>query len=630
MLDRKKLAFAVASDAPPARSSPPDETLGAGASRRESGIVERGRADADGLTVPKGAVIDSTLSPESAAARIVNALVARGVETYFGIPGGPICPLVEALRLHPAARFIESRHESHAAFAAAAYFRASGRVAGVVVTAGPGVTNAVTGVASAFLERIPLLVLAGDVAWATHGGRLAQDSGPEGIDIEQLLGSVTRARVRVTNGRSAVSQVLCALDAATSPLSPGPALLVLPIDRATEMAPVCRIIPSTPPLAGVPDLEPVMATARLLAEAERPLLVLGGACLSHAGWVRQLVDMLNVPFVTTPRAKGVVSEEHPRSLRNGGMAASLWARRYTAKPVDAALVLGSDLDDTSVGATPYVGAGGRLIHVDLDPRVFNRNLPTTLGITADLATFARELYQVVSGLGSKNPRTSSLMREARAVSPYDEAEFETDGGSLIPPHRAIADLARAVEDDARFVTDIGEHMLFALHYLTARGPLDFNIQLNLGSMGSGIAGALGLALADPTRQVVCIAGDGGMQMSGMEILTCKKLRLPVLYAVFNDSRYNMVHHGMRQIFGQTGDHGMPQVDFAAWAASMGVPARTIHAAGEIDRELLAELSRHGGPVLLDIRIDPEVRLRAGGRVEALQHMSMLSKAAGSA
>jgi acetolactate synthase-1/2/3 large subunit len=287
-------------------------------------------------------------------------------------------------------------------------------------------------------------------------------------------------------------------------------------------------------------------------------------------------------------------------------------------------VLGSDLDDTSVGATPYIGPGGRLVHVDLEARVFGRNLPTALAVTADLGVFARELEALVCARGFRSTRGEALMREVRARSPFDVSDFESDARTPIAPHRAVADLARAAAEGARFVTDIGEHMLFALHYLTARRPLDFNIQLNLGSMGSGIAGAMGLALADATRQVICICGDGGMQMSGMEILTCLKQRLPVVYAVFNDSRYNMVHHGMTQIFGHTGDHGAPTVDFASWAASMGIPSRTIRHGGEIDRELLRSFEERGGPALLDIRIDPEIRLQLGGRVEALQHMSMLS------
>lgn len=568
----------------------------------------------------------SSLRPDSVAIRIVETLVARGIDTFFGIPGGPICPLFEALRICSGAQLIESRHESHAAFSAAAYYRTTGRPAAVLVTAGPGVTNAITGVASASSENVPMLVIAGDVAWATHGGCLAQNSGPEGLNVDAMLAPVTRAQVRITNGRSAVSQTLSALASALDPLSSGPALLVVPINIATETSPRIEISPARPATTLGPSPEAVRFTARALAGAERPLLVLGGGCLQHSTWVRQLVDALDVPFVTTPRAKGVVSEEHPRSLRTGGMAASVWARKYTSQGVDVALVLGTDLDDTSVGPTPYVAPGKTLIHVDINPRVFNRNLPTELGVVSDIGHFCNDLYQLAIDEGLQNGRGHRLIKEARLESAYEVPDFQTDVDFRIPPHRAIADL-QAAFGDARFATDIGEHMLFALHYLTARGPQDFHIQLNLGSMGSGIAGAIGLALADRDRPVVCICGDGGMQMSGMEILTSLKLRLPVIYAVFNDSRYNMVHHGMKQIFGVADRYDTPAIDFSVWARSMGIVGYAIRQSGQIDARLADELLRAGGPALLDIHIEPETRLRGGGRVEALQHMSILARSA---
>lgn len=567
---------------------------------------------------------DSTLAPGSAARRLVELLLSRGVDTYFGVPGGPICPFFEAVRLCPEATLVESRHESHAAFAAVAYHRASGRTPALLVTAGPGITNAVTGIASASLEGASLLVVAGDVAWATHGGRLAQDSGPEGLSVEQLLSSVTRAQVRVTNGRSASSQALCALDAAEDPARPGPALLVLPIDRAMEDAQPFegpRAIRGTRP---APEPAAIQRVLELLRQAKRPLLVLGNACRRDPAAVARLVERLDVPFVTTPSAKGVVSEHHPRSLRTGGMAASQWARAYTAEPVDVALVIGTDLDDTSIGPTPYIGRGGKLIHVDIDPRVFQRNLPTCLGITADLSEFCERLASAAGPGVPRGAEASAAFEAARSVSAFDVPDFAGDTGEPLPPHRAIADLEAAFGSRARFVSDIGEHMLFAVHYLTASGPDAFHIQLNLGSMGSGIAGAVGLALADRSSPVVCICGDGGMHMAGMEILTAKKLGLPIVYAVFNDSRYNMVYHGMRQIFGASLDHATPDVDFAAWARSMDVPALTIRAEGELTPEVAGRLCANGGPALLDLRIDRELRVRGGGRVEALQHMSLLS------
>jgi acetolactate synthase-1/2/3 large subunit len=144
-------------------------------------------------------------------------------------------------------------------------------------------------------------------------------------------------------------------------------------------------------------------------------------------------------------------------------------------------------------------------------------------------------------------------------------------------------------------------------------------------MGSGIAGSLGLALADRSRLVACIAGDGGMHMAGMEALVALRERLPILFVVFNDGRYNMVHHGMQQIFGAAAPYAMPRVDFARWAASFGLPAAVVEGPGELDAKLVERLLADGGPALIDARIDASVRIRGGGRVEALQHMSMLGQ-----
>jgi len=573
------------------------------------------------ITVPTPALpLESRLSPAASARRLIEALVVRGVDTFFGIPGGPVCPVFEAIRLHPGARLIESRHESHAGFAAAAYYRTTGSVPAVVVTAGPGMTNAVTGVASAYLERAPMLVIAGDVAWASNGSRMAQDSGPEGLAVETLYSSITRIQVRAAHARSVVSQALAALEVARDPVVQGPALFVLPLDMAMADCEAMEVATPNLTLSCTPEPTHLRRTLRLLLRAQRPLIVLGAGCRGHEAEVRQLVDALGIPFVTTPRAKGVVSEQHPRSLRNGGMAGSIWARRYTAEPVDVCLVLGSDLDDTSIGMTRYVGPSGQLIHVDLDARVFGRNLPTTLGVCAELGAFATALAR--EGAGAVNARGLEALRSARSVSPFDVAEPEADESSPVRPHRLLSDLERAVGDEARFVTDIGEHMLFALHYLTASAPDHFSMQLNLGSMGSGIGSSIGVALADPTRRVVCIAGDGCMQMSGMEALVAVRERLPILFVVFNDGRYNMVHHGMRQIFGQASEYSAPAVDFAAWARALNIPSATVTEPGQLDAALVDRLLAHGGPALIDARIDANVRIRGGGRVEALQQMSM--------
>ncbi len=583
--------------------------------------------DARSVTLKREA---PTLEPQPdapAAHRLVQALVHAGVETFFGIPGGPVSPVFDAILNTPGARLIESRHETSAAFAAADYYRASGRVPAVVVTAGPGATNVVTGIVSAHLERIPMLLICGDVAWAADGGRLLQDSGPEGIAVEKLLANVTRATIRVAQPKTAATQGLAALGAAKNPAHPGPALLVLPIQFGRAAAPISVVEAPFCDFAPRAPRHVVEQIARWLAEAKRPLLVIGGGCRAYASELRRLVDGFNIPFLTTPQGKGIVSELHPRSLRHGGLAASLWAREYTAAGVDVALVLGTDLDDCSIGPTPYIAEGGCLIHVDLNAAVFGRNLATELGVVADVGTFVRDLHAIAQVQGLSHPTSRAMLRELRQKSPFEHENYASDDSPRISPQRALADLQAASPSDTAFITDIGEHMLFALHYLTARSADSFTIHLGLGSMGSGISGAIGLSLARPERPVVCVCGDGGMQMVGMEALVALKYRLPIVFAVFNDARYNMVYHGYRQVFGREAEWESPWTDFAAWARSMGMAGLRINHPGEINAEQLTRLRELRVPIVLDVRIDRDTRLTGGGRNEALRHMSMLSPGA---
>lgn len=557
--------------------------------------------------------------PLTGADHIVRALADLGVETFFGVPGGPIMPLFDAI-LRAGKRLVESRHETHAAFAAAGYYRATGKVPAVLVTSGPGATNVVTGVASAHLEQVPMLIVCGDVAWGSSGVRMLQSLGPEGVGIDSMLAGVVRAAVRVSLPSSAASQATTALRAATAPHNPGPALLVLPADRGGPPAPEMRIANAEPSLTYQLDDRLVVDVAALLAGARHPLVLVGAACRAQAGKVRALIDALGVPFATTPRAKGLVSEDHPCSLRNAGMAASWWARRYMTEGVDVALVLGTDLDDVSVGPTPPIGPNGILIHVDRDPSVFNRGVRTHTGVICDLGLFAERLTEVV-GPGPHNLNGATALARATRESAFDCTTFREDDAPQIAPHRAIHDLQAAAGPGTTFVTDIGEHMLFCLHYLTAREPEDFVIHLGLGSMASGICSAVGLALGNRSRRVVCVCGDGGMQMAGGELLVAMKLGLPIVYAVFNDARYNMVYHGYKQQFGREGSWDTPWMDFVGWAASMGIPGQRIERPGQLTAALLDDLTSRGLPVVLDIRHDAAVRIRGAGRVEALQQMS---------
>lgn len=549
------------------------------------------------------------------------ALCDAGIDVFFGIPGGPIIPIFDAILTDPRAQLIEPRHETSGTFAAIGFHRASGRVPAVVVTAGPGATNVLTGVVSAHLERVPMIVICGDVPWAATGKRLLQQTGGDGIGVERVYASVTRAVIRVARGASASAQVQAAIEIATRPDNPGPVLVVISVDNAG--APVTPLTLHVPPRANeprAPALQIVRDVAERLRGAKRPLIVIGAGCRGHERALTRMIDALGVPFATTPQAKGLLPERHPLSLRNCGMGASWWARRYTRAGCDATLALGTDLDDVSMAGTPPIDSGGFLAHVDTDPNVFGRNYPTALGVVSDVGAFADALAAVAR---AKSPNAPALMAAIHADSAHDDPLFAEDPAEPIAPHRVIADLERASRPEDVFVSDIGEHMLFALHYLQTDRPERFVIHLGLGSMGSGIGSAIGLALGNAARRVVCICGDGGMQMAGMELLVAVKLGLPIVFAVFNDARYNMVYHGYRYTFGREAQFSTPQVDFATWARALGARGERIDSPGQITRELLDALTEGSMPAVLDVRIDPAIRIRGDGRIEAVAQMSML-------
>jgi acetolactate synthase-1/2/3 large subunit len=353
---------------------------------------------------------------------------------------------------------------------------------------------------------------------------------------------------------------------------------------------------------------------QLLNTAEKPLLVIGYGANSCKDEMAQLVNHLGIPTVTTAQAKGIVSENFIMSLRHCGLAASNWIRKYIETKPDVVLVLGTDLDDCAVGITEFIGPDTKLIHVDLNPNVINRKYKATIGLVADIKDFANVLL-LQPGIAWQY----HLIANIKNTAPFAVPEFYNDNSEPITPHRALGDLERNTIDDTRFVTDIGEHMLFCLHYLTS-DPDCFSIDLGLGSMGSGICQSIGMTLGDG-RPTIVVCGDGGMQMHGMEILTAIRHNLPMIFAVFNDARYNMVYHGFKFSFGREEHLGQTDyIDFVKFAGALGIKGYVIDKPGQINKQLISEAFKSNRPVILDIRIDKSVRIAGAGRVEVLKHM----------
>jgi acetolactate synthase I/II/III large subunit len=548
----------------------------------------------------------------SLARRVVDALRAHGVDTFFGVPGGPVSPFFEAIFASDAT-LVESRQESAAAFAAAGYYRRTGKVAAVVVTAGPGTTHAITGIASAFADHTPMIVIAGDVAWQRAQTPLVQDSGPNGIHTDAILAPITRSIKRLRGGENVGALVAAAYATATTPRR-GPAVLIVPVQVALEQGPARPLCLADIKPVKEPMQQEVAAIAKALSSAKRPLLVLGHGTRHVREQVRHMVDTVSLPFATTPTAKGTVSEKHPRSLRTLGLGASLWGRAYCAERPDVVVALGTDLDDCSIDGTPLRTAGARVIRVDHDADCVA--VPGDVVVHADAGTFALALAREWSSNGYRNTDAVQALRSARAGASMFADETADD---VLSPQRALNDLQETFGVNANYVSDIGEHMLFALHYLTIEKG-SFALHLPFGSMGSGICGAIGQALS--REQVICICGDGGMQMSGMEVLVAAQLKLPVVFAVFNDARYGMVYHGFKHAYGREAPWETPWVDFVGWARSMDVPAVRISRPGQLTKALVARVQREQGPLILDMRIERTRSFPATSRNDHLRRLSM--------
>jgi acetolactate synthase I/II/III large subunit len=549
---------------------------------------------------------------DTCAKFLIDYLLEKGIDTYFGIPGGPVAPLFDAVLRTPGVTLVESKHETAGVFEAIGYYRATGKVPVVVVSAGPGITNTLTGIASAKALRVPMIVISGDVAWDKDNFILLQAGGPEGLDLETTFKPHTEKVVRITDSNRLVQQVS---DLLTARKGNAPLLIVLPLHVSNVKIEKPEVNDSIKPTYSISkQLSEHYIICEKLLNAKRPLIILGhGARTCPIDKLETFLHNINIPFVTTPQAKGIVSENDPLSLRHAGLAASQWIREYTQQTPDVVLVLGTDLDDCAVGSSELIGPNTFLIHIDTNSKVFNRKYKTHIGILQSI----EEFLNGVNSIPLFSPLRVDLSFKKNSA--YDVADFRTDESLPIAPHRAIADLQLSAPPEVRFVTDIGEHMLFCLHYLTIRSNTQFSIDLGLGSMGSGICQAIGMCLGDK-RPTICVCGDGGIQMHGMEVLTAIKHKLPIIFAIFNDGRYNMVHHGFRFMYGREEKIGYTDmIDFVKMFEAMGVPGALITSPNQINQELISSFLNNG-PAILDIRINKDIKIKGAGRNEALKQM----------
>ncbi len=572
-----------------------------------------------------------TYTKEATAARIlVEYLKQEGVEYIFGIPGGPLMPLYEALFETGWIKPILARHEEGAAFMADGYARASGKLGVCCATTGPGATNLMTGVACANADSIPLMVLTAQVATSSFGKGAAQESTAHGVDVVNMFAPITKSSVMLHASDRIGDVIKAALRAALSGRK-GPVHISLPADFMKKIVKVHVQAPSTYRVSSSHfDRAAIVEASKLLMCAKRPAILAGnGVNLSGANQeLKNLAERLNIPVVTSPKAKGAFPENHLLSLGAFGFVGSLWAEKFMlSRETDVLLVVGSSMGElTTCNWDARLAPSKTLIQIDIDPCEIGKNYPTSLGIVGDAKTVLGELvYQVDRDL-KRMPKpegtTSEWLKQLKNDTPScSSPEKMTSEETPLKPQRVMKELRDALPSDGVLFVDIGTCMIWAFQYFPVYEPGTFYVNLGLASMGHAVAACIGGKLARPDKPVVALAGDAAFAMNGMEVHTAVDNEIPVVWVVMNNGGHGMVHHGETIQFGGKFNSSMYRhpLNIAEIARGLGAVAMRALKPGDVEKCVKKAISLNATCVIEVVTDTSEVP-PLGHRIHSLEKM----------
>ncbi len=513
----------------------------------------------------------------------------------FGYPGGSTLTLYDDL-LTSKIRHVLVRHEQCAAHMADGYARATGKIGVCTSTSGPGSTNLVTGVATAYVDSSPMLVLTGQVTTSAIGNQAFQEA-----DSFSLMMPITKHNFRIlTPGE--IPEAIKRGVAIANEGRKGPVHIDLPSDVQKAEVPEAEMskeFPDSPPLEDFADLSEAL---KILKSAERPLLLVGGGIIwsNASGEVVRLAEMLMAPVTTTIMAKGVIPEDHPLSLGIIGMHGREVARKAFLE-ADVILAVGTRFSDRSSGAASELPMSTKIIHVDIDPGEAGKSARTQVRMVGDAK---KALRLLIEGLRTSKGETAWSLRIKELL---DACNCNIDIPSIpILPQFAIHELNRSLPHDAIVCTEVGQNQMWAAHFFKARYPRQFITSGGFGTMGFGFPASLGAKTAFPEKAVIDIAGDGSIQMVSHEFATAVSEDLPVVVCVFNNGWLGMVRQWQKLFSDRrySGTELRENPDFVKLAQAYGADGVHVERPEELKEALSIGLGA-GVPFLIDIHMDPE-------------------------
>ena len=534
----------------------------------------------------------------SGADAIVRALEREAVSVCFGMPGGAILPLYDALARGTTVRHVLARHEQGAGHMAQGYARASGRPGVVIATSGPGATNLVTPIADARMDSTPLVCITGQVRQTLIGTDAFQE-----CDIVGVTRPLVKRAWQVLDASELGQTLHDAFRLATSG-RPGPVLVDVPRDVQEQLCDdgEAHVHPSEPP-AELDERE-LGEALRLLSASGAPVIYAGGGVVNAgaAAELRLLAERIGAPVVTTLMGKGAFPESHPLFAGHPGMHGHKHAN-WALNRADLIVAAGVRFDDRVTGRLDAFAPAARVVHLDVDPREIGKLRRADAGLAGDLRSGLRALAAAPPAQASARLAWRAEVDGWKVRFPLRMPAAEASGQPS--PQALVRELQRVLAHrDVIYTTGVGQHQMFAMQHLALDQPRRFITSGGLATMGFGLPAAIGASTARPGTAVVCIDGDGSFQMTSQELATAVQERLPVIVVVVDNGSLGMVEQWQRMFYdGRLSSVELAPAapDYAALARAYGAYGTSVSTLAEVRPALLTALAS-GGPALLHVRV----------------------------